>query len=233
VVAFGNDATLSRIARDLPHATRFIGHGSKASAGYITDESIDDEATAHAFAARVARDVVLYDTEGCLSLRVLFVEPNERIPPVKFSKFVAEAIAAMTHEFPAARDAPEARARQALARETATFALAPQMVHSDSDASFLVVNVTSDQRPPPFAGRSIAVCEVSTPAQAVHYLNYYGIALEGLAVAGRRPDVLEAALQLGVSRITELGTLQRPPLGYFHGGRPRIAEFVRWITDEA
>jgi hypothetical protein len=33
-------------------------------------------------------------------------------------------------------------------------------------------------------------------------------------------------------RIAPFGTLQHPPLASPHGGRPRIAEFVRWVSDE-
>jgi hypothetical protein len=34
---------------------------------------------------------------------------------------------------------------------------------------------------------------------------------------------------LGAVRAAPLGTLQTPPLDGHHGGRPRIADFVRWI----
>jgi hypothetical protein len=37
---------------------------------------------------------------------------------------------------------------------------------------------------------------------------------------------------VGASRIARFGSLQIPQLGGFHGGRPRIADFVRWIVDE-
>jgi hypothetical protein len=37
------------------------------------------------------------------------------------------------------------------------------------------------------------------------------------------------ALDAGAVRLTRFGELQHPPLGGDHGGRPRIAEFIRWI----
>jgi hypothetical protein len=40
------------------------------------------------------------------------------------------------------------------------------------------------------------------------------------------------ALHIGTARIAAFGALQSPPLHAYHGGRPRIAEFVRWVTDE-
>ncbi len=232
LVAFGSDATLERVARELPRSTKFIGYGSRASAGYVTREALTDEASAHAIARRIAHDVVLYDTQGCLSLHVLFVEPQEHTSIVKFANFVAEAIDAIGSDFPVSRRDEQRQAHLAMARDEAAFASPPESVYSDSESSFLVLVDTSGDRPPPFVARSVAICEVSTPAQASHYLQRHGITLEGFAVADRRPDVLETALHLGVCRITQLGMLQHPPLGEFHGGRPRIAEFVRWVTDE-
>jgi hypothetical protein len=44
--------------------------------------------------------------------------------------------------------------------------------------------------------------------------------------------VRSMAAAIGASRIASFGTLQTPPLGTFHGGRPRIAEFVRWVSDQ-
>jgi hypothetical protein len=60
----------------------------------------------------------------------------------------------------------------------------------------------------------------------------HGIALEALAVAQPDARLGAFAASLGASRITTFGSLQAPPLAAFHGGRPRITEFVRWVTDE-
>jgi hypothetical protein len=57
--------------------------------------------------------------------------------------------------------------------------------------------------------------------------------IEALALAGSRDDLAKMAIAMGANRIARFGELQRPPLGGNHGGRPRIAEFVRWITHEA
>ena len=71
VVAFGENATLQRIAERLTPRTRFIPFGTKASAGYITREALSDDAAAAELARRAALDIVLYEGEGCLSLHSL------------------------------------------------------------------------------------------------------------------------------------------------------------------
>jgi hypothetical protein len=73
---------------------------------------------------------------------------------------------------------------------------------------------------------------VDDASQAAQYFARHGIAVEAFAVAHLRSDVRAMAAAIGVSRIASFGSLQTLPLGAFHGGRPRIAEFVRWVSDE-
>src|SRR5579885_1794458 len=79
--------------------------------------------------------------------------------------------------------------------------------------------------------RTIALCviPVDSPEAAIEYLRSHAITIEGFAVAGERAGVVEAAIRAGATRITAFGELQHPPLAGNHGGRPRIAEFVRWF----
>ena len=64
------------------------------------------------------------------------------------------------------------------------------------------------------------------------YFERHALTLEALAVERARSDIVDAAVEMRTPRITPFGSLQSPPLGTFHGGRPRIAEFVRWVVDE-
>ncbi len=52
VVAFGSDQTLAAISRDVRPGARFIGYGSRASAGYIARESLSTQAGVKAHCAR-------------------------------------------------------------------------------------------------------------------------------------------------------------------------------------
>ena len=44
--------------------------------------------------------------------------------------------------------------------------------------------------------------------------------------------IIEVLGQWGVSRVCSLGTMQTPPLGWRHDGRPALADLVRWIDWE-
>jgi hypothetical protein len=231
VVAFGNDATLERLAAKLNFSARFIPFGSKASAGYVPREALNDAAEAEAIALGAARDLVLYESEGCLSLHALFVESGAAISPERFAAMLMTAVRAVAAQYPA-DGAVAASAHRAMARDLAIFRAGAAGVYSDPHAGYLAILDPPMEEYPLFLPRSIGIHSVEHSSQAAEYLERHGIILEALAVGWRRSDLLELAARTGAARLAPFGTLQAPPLGGFHGGRPRIAEFVRWIGDE-
>ena len=118
-----------------------------------------------------------------------------------------------------------------MARDLATFRTAVADRAAASEASSLVLHDAPSEEAPLFAPRAVNVRSVDAPADAIEYLRRHQISLESLAVApgGAAFDLAVAA---GAARIAPFGSLQAPRLGNLHGGRPRIAEFVRWIVDE-
>ncbi|HEY6450040.1 MAG TPA: acyl-CoA reductase [Candidatus Cybelea sp.] len=232
VVAFGNDAILADLASKLRLPARFIPFGSKASAGYVAREALSDASAAQAIACGVARDIVLYESEGCLSLHALFVETGGAIAVERFAAMVADALGTAAVEFPPVALNAQTAARFAVARDLATFRAGARGVYSDRLPGCVAILDPPFEEPPLFLPRTIGIRSVDNASQAAEYLERHGIALEALAVAGRRWDLLELAARTKAARIAPFGTLQAPPIGVFHGGRPRIAEFVRWLGDE-
>lgn len=214
VVAFGQTDTLTAIRNALPAETRFAGFGSRASAGYVSRESLSGAGRAVEIARGAARDIVLYETEGCLSLHVLFVEDGGAVDAAAFSQTLQDEIARAKIEFPHGNSGSERLAQASHARALDGFRKA-------SGANAL-------SKPPPFLPRLAHAIPVGSPAVALQYLNRHGVALEGFAVADSRSDVIDMAVSAGAVRITRFGELQNPPLSGEHGGRARIAEFVRW-----
>ncbi|HEY6325351.1 MAG TPA: acyl-CoA reductase [Candidatus Cybelea sp.] len=233
VVAFGSDASLSAIAARLPHSARLIPYGSKASAGYVTREALRDSAAARAIARRAALDLLLYETEGCLSLHALFVERGGAVSPEQFGQMLADTLRTAALDLPVGP--PDARrvARLAMARDMAAFRGAGDAaLVSDAAATYLLQTDPSWDEPPPFVSRMLPIRSVDDPAQVEGYFARHAVTIEALAIAGGRTDLIEAAVRMGAARVAALGALQSPEIGGFHGGRPRIAEFVRWISDE-
>ena len=233
VAAFGSDATLSAIAATLPFSTRFIPYGSKASAGYVTRDALEDWTGARRVARDAATDLLLFEAEGCLSLHVLFVERGAAIAPERFAPLVVEAVRERAQELELAPLDEARAARLASARDLALFRAGDRgSVHSDAAAGYLLVVDPEWDEPPLFLPRTLAIFAVDQPLQASSYLQRHGVSLEGFAVTSSRADLHEAARRTSASRVTTLGSLQSPQLGDFHGGRPRISEFVRWVADE-
>jgi len=228
VVAFGSDATLTTIGAHVGYPARFIGFGSKASAGYVTRETLADESDARELAAGAARDLVLYETEGCLSLHCLFVERGGAVSIERFAGYLQSALRDACRRF---SDGPRGARRRAEARDLATFR--GQTAVADAGVNYLTIVDAPLDEPPLFLPRAIRIHAIDDCAQAAHYFRRHGISLEALALSQARRDLLELAVAAGAARVAPFGTLQRPPLGAFHGGRPRIAEFVRWIGWEA
>jgi acyl-CoA reductase-like NAD-dependent aldehyde dehydrogenase len=232
IVSFGNDRTLAAISASLQFPTRLIAYPSKISAGYLTRSSLARQRDADAAACGAARDVLLYDGEGCLSLRVLFVERGAEVSPTRFCETLSDAIEDAAREFPAVASA-ESSARRATARDMASLRSdRDQRIFTDARSSYLVVLDPPLDQPPLLLPRALSVYSVADAREAVAYIERHGIPLEALAVAESNANLRNVAAALGASRMTLLGSLQEPRLGEFHGGRPRIAEFVRWISDE-
>lgn len=232
IVSFGNDRTLAAISASLQFPTRLIAYPSKISAGYLTLSSLARQRDADAAACGAARDMLLYDGEGCLSLRVLFVERGAEVSPTRFCETLNDAIEDAAREFPAVASA-ESSARRATARDMASLRSdRDQRIFTDTRSSYLVVLDPPLDQPPLLLPGALSVYSVADPREAVAYIERHRIPLEALAVAESNANLRNVAASLGASRMTLLGSLQEPPLGEFHGGRPRIAEFVRWISDE-
>ena len=231
VVAFGTDATLNAISNTLRVPTRYIAYPAKASAGYLAKEALQRESDVAALAQDAARDMLLYDGEGCLSLHVLFVERGGRVSPEAFCAMLRRAIERVEADFPAVPRI-EGGAKRAMARDLATFRSAVADRGAASEASALVLQDAPSEEVPLFAPRAVNVRSVDAPADAIEYLRRHRISLESLAVAPGGPPAFDLAAAAGSARIAPFGSLQAPRLGSLHGGRPRIAEFVRWIVDE-
>ena len=214
VVAFGRNETLERIRGALNPEARFVGFGSRASAGYVTREALSDAAAAKAIARGAARDLVLYETEGCLSLHVLFAESGGRISVAEFSALLEKEIEAANVEFPRGVETPSARVAQA--RALAAFRSAVSVPAPTLDA-------------PQFLPRVLSAIAVDDPSQALEYVQRHNLPLEGFAIAGDREDVTALAIAAGAVRLSRFGELQHPPLHGNHGGLPRIGDFIKWI----
>lgn len=234
VVASGTDESMAAIQRQV--RGRFIGYGHKVSFSLITKERLED---AEALARQAAYDVVLFDQRGCLSPQLVYVEAGGRVSPREFAALLAQALEQWQTILPRGTVPVEASvAIRRLRNEAEWQAIAGKEVVLYASAPGTEWTVVYDADPrfvPSPLYRTVRVKPFSTLAELAEVLLPWRTHLEAAGVAAgpdRLREIAELLGQAGVSRIAQLGTLQTPPLSWRHGGRPRLADFVRWVTLE-
>jgi acyl-CoA reductase LuxC len=229
VVAFGRDETLGTIrARCAPEA-RFVAFGHRASVGRLTrnDLAALDAATAE----RIARDALLYDGEGCLSLHALFVEADgEALERVAAT--IADACKRVAVEFPSGPRSAQRAAAVFAYRNLAAFRAAGGRGAVLRAADVTVVVDPPRDESPPFLPRTLPLIPVDGDDAVVGYVREQRLPVQALGVVAADTSAVALAQRLGAVRVAPFGTLQAPPLSGHHGGAPRIADFVRWIDRE-
>ena len=226
VVAFGGDDALRAVRVRCGAETRFVAFGHRAGIGVLRR---DDAATLDvATAERIARDALLYDGEGCLSLHALFVNA-EGDALARVVALLATACERVAVEFPGGDRAPQRTARVARYRDAAAFRAASGRgaVMRAADA-VLVVDPPRDDAPP-FLPRVLPVIPVAGDDDVAAYVSAHALPVQVVGARDADERAVAFAARIGAVRVAPFGAMQDPPLGGHHGGRPRIADFVRWI----
>ncbi len=231
-IAFGRDDALRAIRARLAADATFVGFGHRTSIAYVTRDSLGDASNARELARAIARDVVLYDGDGCLSPHAIFCERGATIDPLAFARFLGDACDEAAIEFPAATETLAANV--ARYRDAARFRAAQGdgAVFGGTIAPHLIVFDPPRDEPPPLLTRTAAVYAIDDASDALHVLTSHALPLEAIAFSQQRHELDAFVRASGASRICEAGDLQRPPLGGEHGGAGRIAPLVRAIYRE-
>lgn len=229
VVAFGRDETLLAVRARCGAGTRFVGFGHRASIGRLT--AADAAALDDALADRIARDALLYDGEGCLSLHALFVHAGADAV-TRAAAALAASCRRVAVEFPGGTRSPQRTAAVSAYRNLAAFRAAGGRgaVVRAADATLVVDPPPADGLP--FLPRVVPLIGVDGDDAVAAYCAELRLPVQALGVVAADADAVGLAERIGAVRIAPFGTLQAPPSGGHHGGAPRIADFVRWIDRE-
>ncbi len=224
VVAYGDDPALAAIRAQCTPGARFTGFGNRATVGYLSSVAtadIDDVEL-----DGIARDALLYDGDGCLSLHALFVERPDRT----FLERLGAAITRVAIEFPLGDVTLERRARMAQAHDHALFnAAIGKGAGVPADDGRALVHLTTER--PSLAPRVLSVIGVNHVDEVGELLATWKLPLEAIALSAfeKSSDAHRFAEGSGAVRVARFGTLQRPALTGNHGGEQLITPFVRWI----
>jgi hypothetical protein len=230
VIAYGDDDTIATLRGLAPRHARFVGYGHKLSLaivfkGSVTAEKLPALATAAAF------DVSVYDQQGCLSPHVFYVEAGAR----EFAVALAEAMAAYQARVPRGVLTTGEASAFAQLRHATEFSGA-----SDPSIAVWASPAANDwmvifEENPVFRVSCLNRVVYVKPLASLDQLPGLLAPLAGkISTVGVSEwnDRLNALVELGVGRFCSIGQMQKPPLTWYHDGRPNVADLVRWIDQE-
>lgn len=230
VVASGDDATIGDLAARA--RSRFIGHGHRVSFAMVTGEVIAEGASAQRAAEQLAEDVALWDQRGCLSPQLCLVEGTIDTAS-QFAELVANALRPLARRLPAAQLGEAERLAVRRFRDEAEWrgyggeGTALLALDGEGDGT-VVVEPVPVFRPTPLC-RSLRVLPLTDLTDVGALLRPVRAVLEGAGLAAspqRWPDLAQVLTAHGVHRVCGLGEMQRPPLDWRQGGRPRVGEWI-------
>jgi hypothetical protein len=236
VVAFGSDAAIDDLrARS---RGRFIGHGHKMSFAVVSRDVLRDAGAAIRAASQVAYDVSIWDQKGCLSPQMCYVEGDFE-SAVAFAEMLVSPLRELAQRLPPGDATMEEQLAVRRFRQDAVWngIASAKSVVLGSEGSLdwtVVVDRDATLRPTPLH-RSLRVVPFAGDDSLVSALAPSRRFLEaaGIAATEERAGELGALLtRSGVSRVCGVGEMQRPPLSWRQGGRPRVGDWLKWSDDD-
>jgi hypothetical protein len=228
VIAFGSDATIQILREKTPDTTPFFGFGHSISVGMILPERCPLSGMTDPFslelASEFARDVLLYQQQGCLSPQMLLVE-GEAGDVQEVTSILGVRLREEVNTLdimPVTEPAVARTIRQV--RDMALF----QGVGVSGD-EFLRWTILAYQReitlPPPIGYGVLPIIPVMNSAQV---LSRWSRLVSCVGVVGKvTAEWKQELARRGISRLCEAGEMQTPPLDWPNGNIDLLAELLR------
>jgi hypothetical protein len=228
VIVFGSDETIAHFRARVPVGVPFQAHGHRVSVGVVFDDPDCESVVA------AARDVSLYDQQGCLSPHDLYVRETSTLAARTYAARLAEAMAAFNEHTPRAPLGISGDAAIADLRASYAFRAASdprvQLWTSASSTDWTVIY----EEDPWFATSPLnrVVFVKPLPADFTAALAPVSGWLGAIGIWPATPVNADLVGHLGASRICPLGRMQFPPATWHAEGLPNLASLVRWVDFE-
>ncbi|MES2688156.1 MAG: acyl-CoA reductase [Pseudomonadota bacterium] len=233
VLAYGGNAALADVRRQVPVTTRFLPFGHKLSFGLVAASALDARKAPRA-AQQAAYDVVRYDQQGCYSPHVFYVARGGKISPDEFSRYLAHELSALEKKYPrrtlSLGEAADLAAWRGAEEINSLSAGGPQ-VAGDGDWT-VVYNKGLQPLAPGALNRTVRVVAVDHLADVIPLLIPHRAFLQTVGVAAAPRELFELAEQLGragVTRVCALGQMTSPEAGWHHDGRCSLLDLVQMV----
>ena len=227
-VIFGRDETVAAVRAALPPGIPVLEHGHKLSLAVVF-------ADPRFLSVRgAARDVSVFDQQGCLSPHVIFVRETGALTAGGYAQRLARAMARFERHTPrGALTLSEANSIRTLREETSFRAANGEplkLLASTGTAWTVIVDRTAQM---PFSPLNRTVFVKPLPADPAPMLAPHRAHLSTCGIWPVNAANRDFTAALGFTRICALGKMQQPPLDWHHDGQPVLAPLVRWVDCEA
>jgi hypothetical protein len=217
IVALGDDISLAH----LTDAARLFGFGSRTSGVLI---SLATPANLPILAAAIARDVTLFEQQGCLSPHHIFVKDADDAQVRDFARSLADALTSLAATLPPAKLSFHTAAAIRRIRERARWqGIGAHRVEifEGTDMACTVVFDPSARFTISPGYRTVTVSSIRDGDDFASRLAPVAGRLEAFALvvpAPSRARFLDVLAGAGVTYVCDPGKMQSPPLNWPHGG---------------
>jgi hypothetical protein len=223
-VVFGSDATIGEFRARCPAGVRFQAHGHRVSAGVVLGDP-DFKSCPLA-----ARDVSLFEQQGCLSPHVIFVEGD----PAGYAEALAREMETFERTHPSPTLPAVQQAEVAHARADWEFRAsadpAVKVWKGCGVPGWTVVLETRADMPLSPLNRFIFVKPMAGGFE--RWVEHFSHHLGGLGIWPCTPQNALRFSAAGFSRICALGRMQDPPFTWHADSQQNLASLVRWVDFE-
>lgn len=227
---YGTNESVLSLRRLCPWNKPFAGHGSTVSFAWVDSEELRNH-NVEKLADAIIRDFSLYDQQGCLSPRALFIE--DRIPRDvdRLVDALLDGARQQEKNLPRVQLSLEERASHARKRDEVLLDAAcggsSRRVSSDSDAFLITVKPISHFRLGP-ANRYVDIYLYKEVKELADALRPAQGSISTLGVVDPEQALPAELADLLVRRVCSLGTMQIPPLVWCLDGLRPLQKFLRY-----
>ena len=226
-VLLGRDETIAALRPMLRPGIPILAHGHRLSVAMVTDDPHFRSV------GGAARDVSIFDQQGCLSPHVIFVREKGALTATAYSQRLARAMAHFEKHTPrGALTVSEANSIRTLREETAFRAAngEPLEIFASEGTAWTVMMDRTDDFPLSPLNRVIFVKPLT--ARIAQLLVPHRAHLSTCGIWPTNAANRDLAAALGFSRICAIGRMQSPPVDWHHDGQQVLAPLVRWVDCE-
>jgi hypothetical protein len=217
IVALGDDASLAHLAG----VGRFFGFGSRTSGAVI---SLAAPANLSALASSLARDIALFEQQGCLSPHHIFIENADPADARGFVASLADALTSLAVTLPPPKLSFHTAAAIRRIRERARWrGIGGHHVElfEGANMAWTVVLEPSARFTISPGFRTVTISSIRDADDLASRLEPVAGRLEAFALAApasSRARFLDVLAGAGVTYVCDPGKMQSPPLNWPHGG---------------